>query len=63
MSQCEIIFIHVVRSRYLPCGCNAPLLCYLPGNGALLAAVSMLVNFGVFPDSWGVVAEGFPPTV
>lgn len=31
---------------------------YLPGNGALLAAVSLLATTG-FPESWSVRAEGF----
>ena len=59
----EILMTEATKNEYLPCGCNAPLLCYLPGNGALLAAVSMLANFDVFPESWGVVAEDFPPTL
>ncbi|MET0713766.1 MAG: hypothetical protein ABWY57_02535 [Mycetocola sp.] len=33
---------------------------YLPGNGSLLAAVSMLATNG-FPDSWDVSTEGFLP--
>lgn len=33
---------------------------YLPGNGSLLAAVSMLATNG-FPDSWDVTTEGFVP--
>ena len=33
---------------------------YLPGNGSLLAAVSMLATTG-FPDSWDVATEGFVP--
>jgi len=31
---------------------------YLPGNGSLLAAVSMLAVNG-FPDTWTVSTEGF----
>lgn len=33
---------------------------YLPGNGSLLAAVSMLTTHG-FPESWTVATEGFSP--
>ena len=33
---------------------------YLPGNGSLLAAVSMLATTG-FPDPWDVATEGFVP--
>ena len=59
----DILLTQATKNEYLPCGCNAPLLCYLPGNGALLAAASMLVNLGAFPETWGIVAEGFPPTL
>jgi hypothetical protein len=39
---------------------------YLPSNGSLLAAVSLLATAGengtpLFPDSWRVRAEGFIP--
>ncbi|KQW05585.1 hypothetical protein ASC66_11410 [Leifsonia sp. Root4] len=33
---------------------------YLPGNGSLLAAISMLATNG-FPESWDVATEGFVP--
>ena len=33
---------------------------YLPGNGALLAAVSLLATTG-FPRSWNAQTEGFVP--
>jgi hypothetical protein len=33
---------------------------YLPGNGSLLAAVSLLATHG-FPESWTVTTEGFTP--
>jgi hypothetical protein len=33
---------------------------YLPGNGSLLAATSMLATNG-FPDGWTVTTEGFAP--
>lgn len=59
----DILMTEATKNTYLPCGCNAPLLCYLPGNGALLAATSMLANLKAFPESWGVVAEGFPGTL
>ena len=59
----DILMQNTTKNGYLACGCNAPLTCYLPGNGALLAAVSMMANLGAFPPSWGVVAEGFPPTL
>ena len=59
----DILMQNTTKNGYLTCGCNAPLTCYLPGNGALLAAVSMMANLGAFPPSWGVAAEGFPPTL
>ena len=59
----DILLTNSSKNVYLSCGCNAPLLCYLPGNGALLAAASMLANLDAFPHHWGVVAEGFPPTL
>ena len=58
----DILMHSTAKNDYLACGCNAPLMCYLPGNGALLGAVSMMANFGAFPREWGVAAEGFPPT-
>ena len=59
----DILMKNATKNSYLTCGCNAPLTCYLPGNGALLGAVSMMANLKAFPQSWGVVAEGFPPTL
>ena len=62
----DILMTDTTKNVYLKCGCNdktAPLTCYLPGNGALLAAVSMISNLNAFPHNWTVAAEGFPPTV
>jgi hypothetical protein len=59
----DILMKNATKNRYLTCGCNAPLNCYMPGNGALLGAVSMMANLHAFPPSWSVVAEGFPPTL
>ena len=51
----DILMQNTTKNGYLACGCNAPLTCYLPGNGALLAAVSMMANLEAFPPSWAVV--------
>ena len=59
----DILMTNTTKNEYLKCGCNAPLTCYLPGNGALLAAVSMISNLNRFPENWSVAVEGFPPTV
>lgn len=51
-----------VKNRFTLVGHNpqmgSVLPIYLPGNGALLAAVSLLAMTG-FPESWSVRAEGF----
>ncbi|PPF87300.1 hypothetical protein C5E07_16720 [Pseudoclavibacter sp. RFBJ3] len=57
-----------VKNQYTVVGHNSQmgsiLPIYLPGNGALLAAVSLLASSGqdgspAFPDGWQVTAEGF----
>jgi hypothetical protein len=53
-----------VKNQFTAVGHNAQmgsiLPIYLPGNGSLLAAVSMLATTG-FPDTWDVATEGFVP--
>ncbi|KQO97571.1 hypothetical protein [Leifsonia sp. Leaf264] len=53
-----------IKNRFTIVGHNAQmgsiLPIYLPGNGSLLAAVSMIATTG-FPDSWNVATEGFVP--
>ncbi|MFU8946193.1 hypothetical protein ACLRGF_05600 [Mycetocola zhadangensis] len=53
-----------IKNRFTVVGHNSQmgsiLPIYLPGNGSLLAAVSMLATNG-FPDSWDVQTEGFTP--
>lgn len=53
-----------VKNRFTVVGHNSQmgsiLPIYLPGNGSLLAAVSMLATHG-FPPTWTVATEGFSP--
>ncbi|KQM83544.1 hypothetical protein [Agromyces sp. Leaf222] len=53
-----------VKNQFTLVGHNAQmgsiLPIYLPGNGSLLAAVSLLATTG-FPDTWDVATEGFVP--
>ncbi|TFV99863.1 hypothetical protein [Orlajensenia leifsoniae] len=53
-----------IKNHFSPVGHNPQmgsiLPIYLPGNGSLLAAVSLLATTG-FPDSWDVATEGFVP--
>jgi len=66
----EALMRDEVKNQFTAVGHNSQmgsiLPIYLPGNGSLLAAVSMLATAGpdstpAFPDGWTVATEGFTP--
>jgi len=62
----ELLLLEAAKNTYRVNGHNAQgdradLPLYLPGNGAILLAVAMMVQHGAFPAQWGVEAEGFYP--
>jgi len=57
------LFLDSPKNEWLPNGHNrqrANLPVYLPGNGALLAAMSVMIAEKAFPAAWKVHSEGFP---
>lgn len=62
----DLLLLDAPKNTYLLNGHNAQrfrndLPLYLPGNGALLLAVAMMVTTGSFPEGWSVTAQELSP--